>query len=106
MKRYCISLPEETRQRLLELAKLKWVSMSAEIKVLVDAEWERGKIISVGELPRPDDGHPVPVVTTRPAYVTPTVRDITAEVDIEKLRRDDEFTRNACGFGSDPSVIL
>jgi hypothetical protein len=41
-----------------------------------------------------------------PEYTKPTARDITSEVDTDKLRRDIEFDAGACGFGSDPTVIL
>jgi hypothetical protein len=42
----------------------------------------------------------------KPEYTKPEARDITSEIDIPKLRRDIEFAAGACGFGSDPTVIL
>ena len=42
----------------------------------------------------------------KPEYTAPTVRDITSEVDTDKLRRDIAFDAGACGFGLNPTVIL
>ena len=61
-----VKIKKTALEQLREMATKSYRSAPAHLEMLIDVEYQRFKIVSVGTLPRPTDGEAVPLIMVQP----------------------------------------